>query len=194
MRSAVKDKEDAPERPVLLCGIICENEAQFQRLAHAIRTNNSRFEVRAILINSVDDWRRAGHKERNGYRRISILGNRYGSHEIAWAMHYGKWAKGEIDHLNGIRSDNRILNLRDVPRRINLLNNYLHRKGKLPGIRKVFNRDLYSARITVRGRSIHLGCAKTEKEAFQLFLDGYRRYFPAEFKLFVNHSHQKLIR
>ena len=53
-----------------------------------------------------------GHK---GYRRIQILGKRYKSHRLAWAMHYGNWPADQIDHINGVRSDNRIKNLRDVP-------------------------------------------------------------------------------
>ena len=49
-----------PPRPVMICGLICENEAQFQRMANTIRNNNREFEVRPILISSVSDWIRAG--------------------------------------------------------------------------------------------------------------------------------------
>ena len=43
-------------------------------------------------------------------------------HRIAWAIHYGKWPSGPIDHINGIRSDNRIENLREVNHQINCQN------------------------------------------------------------------------
>lgn len=36
------------------------------------------------------------------------------AHVVAWAIYYGEWPEGEIDHINGIRTDNRICNLRVV--------------------------------------------------------------------------------
>ena len=38
------------------------------------------------------------------------------AHRAAWAIHFGEWPKGEIDHINGDASDNRIINLRVVNR------------------------------------------------------------------------------
>ena len=52
-----------------------------------------------------------------GYRRINIrVGKNYTRilmHRAAWALYYGRWPS-EIDHLNGIKTDNRIENLREV--------------------------------------------------------------------------------
>lgn len=51
-----------------------------------------------------------------GYRTASghFGGRRYNVriHRLAWALHYGSWPEGEIDHINCIPSDNRIENLR----------------------------------------------------------------------------------
>jgi HNH endonuclease len=61
----------------------------------------------------------------NGYRYGSLFGRATEAHRIAWALHHGKWPEHHIDHINGDRSDNRIVNLRDVPHRINLRNTKL---------------------------------------------------------------------
>lgn len=61
MRLEVSESEINPSsKPKLICGVICESEAQFQRMAHVIKNNNREFEVRPILVNSVDDWIYAG--------------------------------------------------------------------------------------------------------------------------------------
>lgn len=53
-------------------------------------------------------------KNGSGYKNGSINGKNYQAHRVIWAMHHGSWPVNEIDHINGIRDDNRIVNLRDV--------------------------------------------------------------------------------
>lgn len=50
----------------------------------------------------------------SGYRTGRILGFKYQSHRVIWLLHTGNWPADQIDHINGIRSDNRIVNLRAV--------------------------------------------------------------------------------
>lgn len=57
-----------------------------------------------------------------GYPCGSFSGLRLNAHRVAWAIHYGRWPKNEIDHINGIPDDNRIENLRDVTRSVNMRN------------------------------------------------------------------------
>ena len=49
-----------------------------------------------------------------GYLRITVMGQSVYAHRLAWFYVHGKWPKDQIDHINGIKSDNRIANLRDV--------------------------------------------------------------------------------
>jgi hypothetical protein len=48
-----------------------------------------------------------------GYLRITVLGKSYYAHRLAWFYVYGKWPD-QIDHINGVKSDNSIKNLRNV--------------------------------------------------------------------------------
>ena len=45
-----------------------------------------------------------------------MKGRQYLQHRVAWALHYGEWPASFIDHINHIRDDNRIHNLRVVTR------------------------------------------------------------------------------
>ena len=54
----------------------------------------------------------AGSKLFSGYIGICIGSKRIQAHRIAWFLHYGQWPDKQIDHINGIRTDNRIVNLR----------------------------------------------------------------------------------
>lgn len=54
-----------------------------------------------------------GYLEVQGYRCVRINGVLYRTHRLAWFYIHGCWPDN-IDHINGIRDDNRISNLRSV--------------------------------------------------------------------------------
>lgn len=64
----------------------------------------------------------AGSVDVYGYRIIRVNRTRYRAHRLAWFLSYGVWPKGEIDHIDGCRDNNRIANLRDVSRAENAQN------------------------------------------------------------------------
>lgn len=76
-------------------------------------------------------------KNRNTYYQYLEIGDsRVYAHRAAWAMHYGEWPKGQIDHRDGDGMNNRIDNLRDSTHSQNQRNQRLHVRNKT-GVRGV---------------------------------------------------------
>lgn len=78
-----------------------------------------------VISNGVLTWRKgracgrnngkqAGYVGESGYVRVSFLGRDYMAHRIVFALVNGAWPDGEIDHIDGNRSNNSIENLRVV--------------------------------------------------------------------------------
>ena len=64
----------------------------------------------------------AGAPQNKGYIQIMIDNRNYLAHRLAWFYVYGEWPKNQIDHINRIKTDNSIKNLRDVDGSTNLHN------------------------------------------------------------------------
>lgn len=68
----------------------------------------------------------AGTVKSDGYTEVQVCGKLHKCHIVVWLLHVGTLPKGEIDHENGDRSDNKISNLRDVSSAINNRNRKKH--------------------------------------------------------------------
>ena len=65
-----------------------------------------------VSIGGVRVGARAGSNHPSGYREIKIFCSVYRAHRLAWLHTHGEFPSDQIDHINGKRSDNRIINLR----------------------------------------------------------------------------------
>lgn len=110
---------------------------------------------------------KAGAKDAHGYVVIRVDKILYKAHRLAWLYAHGAWPVQSIDHINRVRDDNRISNLRDVGQSENTLNGSLRRANKsgATGVRWDSLRQRWVAGIKVRYRAIHLGRYNTKEEA-----------------------------
>lgn len=106
----------------------------------------------------------AGSIQNSGYVSVGLDGKRYYAHRIVWEMHNGKIPDGMfIDHINHIRHDNRIENLRLVSRSENMKNQSL-RIDSTSGFTGVTYRKRDSVWIAQADGS-HLGSFNSFEEA-----------------------------
>lgn len=121
----------------------------------------------------------AGTDHGNGYWATHVQNRLCYNHRLALLLTYGKWPEHEVDHINGIRSDNRLCNLREVSRTWNMQNRLIpkkHNASKVLGAHK--HGSGYVSRITVNRKQNYLGYFKTAEEAHSAYLEAKRRLHP----------------
>jgi hypothetical protein len=119
--------------------------------------------------------KQAGTVHEHGYRRIRVDSVLYLAHRLAWMYSFGSFPANEIDHVDGDKLNNRIDNLRDVPRSINAENLRAAKRHSISGVLGVIKLgSRYKARIAVSGKTICLGRYDTEEEAYQAYLKAKR--------------------
>jgi len=128
--------------------------------------------------------KKAGYiKKESGYLMIMIDGKNYRGHHLAWLYEYGYLPK-EIDHINHIRSDNRISNLREVTRSENLRNQSKPKnKSGYYGVYWSNTKNKWYAQIFIKRKSKHLGYFRTKEEAIKK-----RKSVEAELNYHKNHG------
>jgi hypothetical protein len=101
----------------------------------------------------------------DGYVTIRLDGKILKAHRLAWLYVHGVWPTGLIDHINGDKQDNRIVNLRDVDQHINGHNRYsVRNQFGVPGVYRV-RTGRYIAHIMIHRRTRHIGTFETVEEA-----------------------------
>lgn len=118
----------------------------------------------------------AGSVNAQGYWQINIGGHVYLAHRLVWLYVYGYFPIG-VDHINGIRRDNRLHNLREATQAQNMQNEKLARKNNVSGLLGVtFRKDrgTYVAKIRSNGKQINLGTFDNAEDAHAAYISAKR--------------------
>ncbi len=114
----------------------------------------------------------AGNLDAGGYRRIMIEGRRYLEHRLVWLYMTGAWPVDQMDHISGVRDDNRLVNLREATNRENCQNRALDVRNTsgFTGVSWNKRDRKWQCLICVEGRNKSLGYFNTPEEAHAAYV------------------------
>ena len=119
----------------------------------------------------------AGSRSDKGYLRVGFRSRLYMAHHVVWALAHGRWSEKELDHINRVRDDNRLDNLRECDRAENMQNQGIAGRGSNRLIGASFDKThgKFTAKIRKDNRQVHLGHYDPEEEAHAVYLAAKRR-------------------
>jgi hypothetical protein len=94
----------------------------------------------------------------HGYLVIAVKGRSYLAHRLAWFYMHGEWPKDLIDHVNGVKVDNRFVNLRECSKSQNGQNSKARKS--FSGVKSVewhTGAGKWRVRMEVAGKRHHIG-------------------------------------
>lgn len=107
----------------------------------------------------------AGSKTKEGYYRISLLKKEYRRARLAWFYVNKEWPQPTIDHINRVKSDDRICNLRIATYKQQQYNLILIRKNRLLPKHIDYVRGKYRVRIKDINNKRHFASFDSLEEA-----------------------------
>ena len=126
--------------------------------------------------NGVKAGDRAGNVHHSGYRRVSTCGGRFSEHRLIWLHVHGEWPEHLVDHINGVKTDNRLANLRHVVKSVNCQNQKRAHRDSDTGYLGVHRRkNVFVAQITTGGVYQYLGRHATAEKASEVYLNAKRQ-------------------
>jgi len=107
-----------------------------------------------------------------GYLQVKIQGRKYRLHRLIWLMVTGYLPEKHIDHINGIKNDNRLCNLRECSSSENSFNRGKNKNNKTgyKGVSMCKNNvNPFRAQICKNGVVVRLGEFKTPELAHEAY-------------------------
>lgn len=137
-----------------------------ERTKDMFADNKRSAEWNCSVWNSKMAWTEAFTCCSHGYKQGRIFKKAFAAHRVAWAIYHNEWPDGQIDHINGDRSDNKISNLRVVSVTDNNRNMAISKRNTsgVVGVYMHKPTQKWIASICHQGKSIHLGYFE-DKEA-----------------------------
>ena len=123
--------------------------------------------------------RRAGWRHYGGYRNVRVDGVTYSEHRLAWLYVHGQWPAADIDHINRVRDDNRLANLRPATRSENCQNQPV-RSTNRSGVTGVYYHSCarkWVASINIDKKQRHLGVFDTAEHAAAARKSAEQQYY-----------------
>lgn len=119
----------------------------------------------------------AGCVNSRGYVSIKVFSKKYMAHRLAWLYTFGE-LPDQIDHINGVKSDNRICNLRNVSNEVNQRNKARCKRNTsgCTGVSYSKKDKGWHARISYNGKRISLGVHKQKSDAIAARKEAERIY------------------
>lgn len=143
------------------------NEISIARLRQLFTVNPDGLLIWRVAHGSVKVGDEAGRATPRGYRRVSVANKEYQVHRIVFAMTHGRWPTDQIDHINGVKNDNRPCNLREATNTQNKINIPVQANNKvgMKGVCRHSRGRKYMAQITIDGKHKYLGLFQTAEAA-----------------------------
>lgn len=120
----------------------------------------------------------AGSQDRNRYIRLEVDQVRLAAHRVVWALHTESWPPDDmqIDHINGIKTDNRPENLRLANNSENQ-SSAKSRPGRsgLRGVYWVPKMAKWRSKIMKNKKTIHVGYFDDKQEAHEAYCEASKR-------------------
>lgn len=144
-------------------------------LSYDPETGDMKWKVNRSRVKKGDS---VGSIDRYGYRTTMIDKKNYKVHRLIWLLTYGYMPALEIDHINGVKDDNRIANLRLASKDENARNRPMTNRSST-GLKGVFRKkktNKFTSSIYVSGKSIYLGTFNTPEEAYSAYCEAAKNH------------------
>lgn len=121
---------------------------------------------------SIKLGQRAGCVGSAGYRQIKIDKKIYLEHRLVWFYVHDCWPTNQLDHINRVKDDNRLCNLRAVSHQENMWNTTKQKinKSGYAGVSWKAKIGKWVAQIGLNGTRRHIGYFDTKEEAHAAYV------------------------
>jgi hypothetical protein len=121
----------------------------------------------------------AGCLQSDGYNYMRMQGKLYKAHRVAWLYIHGQWPKDHIDHINSVRNDNRLSNLREATPSQNMANTCIQTNNSsgLKGVSWCKYTNKWRAQICINNKRKPIGRFIDKNDAHKAYCKAADKYY-----------------